>query len=566
MRFSLRLCWSPRVCAVVLATILNSPFTHLQADEPATGISPEQAIPAGVSPDVERIASAEQSQYSGTAAPAPAAANLPPPKPAPPIAPWKPLYFDNDFNYKKKPDHKHLLGEELKDMPLEFLDGMEFFDGSTLSYGGEVRYRFMNEDNRIRPLNPGGKPGRSTYDLWRWRQYLDFKVRDEFRIYVEMLDASIFNEELPVTAIDANRWNIQNAFFDVKIGERDGKPIYFRTGRQELLYGAPSAMSPGQQVVSPLDWANTRRNFEGFRLISKGTTWDFDAFATRPVNTAFPTGPLGGRPVATSVNHFDNARDRADSTRWFSGLYSVYRGIENQTIEPYYVWLATDAGHDQPGWADGNRHTTGLRWTTTKPIKDECGQAWFVFGSDIEGAYQFGNDNRERVSAGFFTSKIGGTFAQASWTPQVQFIYYWGSGDRKAGDGKNNTYDVLAPLGHAYWGIIDNLAGQNLNDYAIQVTAKPDPKLTLLSAIHWFNLDRNTDKLYNVAGAPQGVVGSGSNVGQELDLIGTYAFNPNFDVQLGYSWFWYGTHITAPGSGLNRQDASQLYLQTSLRY
>jgi hypothetical protein len=105
-----------------------------------------------------------------------------------------------------------------------------------------------------------------------------------------------------------------------------------------------------------------------------------------------------------------------------------------------------------------------------------------------------------------------------------------------------------------------------LNDYAVQVTAKPSSKLTLLSAIHWFNAANNNDATYNIAGAPVGgSIGKGSNIGQELDLIGTYVFNPNFDVQLGYSWFWYGTRInnTPP---LNRDDATQLYLQTSLRY
>ena len=34
------------------------------------------------------------------------------------------------------------------------------------------------------------------------------KYKDEFRVYVEMIDASIFNNELPVTAIDKNRWDI----------------------------------------------------------------------------------------------------------------------------------------------------------------------------------------------------------------------------------------------------------------------------------------------------------------------------------------------------------------------
>ena len=491
-------------------------------------------------------------------------------KPPAPILPWKGLYFDNDFSYKNKPNAPHFLGEELKNIPLFDCDCEP--SGITLSAGGEIRHRYMNEDNRLRP----GGPGRSDYDLYRWRQYVDLKYRDEFRVYVEGIDASIFGAELPITGIDKNRWDIQNAFFDLKVGERDGKPIYFRAGRQELLYGAPfaAASSPGQQVISPLDWANTRRNFEGFKMFSKGETWDLDLFAVQPVNTANPTGPKGGRPAAgptAAVNTWDHQFDHADGSRWYSGAYMVYKGIKDNTIEPYYIWLQTDPSKQDVTWADGNRHTLGLRWTSTKQIKDECDQPWIVLASDIEGAYQFGRDNDERVQAGFFTSKLGSTFSQMPWTPQLSVLYYYGSGDKKKGDGTNSTYDVLVPLNHAYWGIIDSLAGQNLNDYALQATVKPHAKLSGLAAIHWFNQVSGGDNVYNVAGSPVGGLNTGRNLGQELDLITTYTYNPNFDVQVGYSWFWYGSHFKGANARLTPggpllEDATQLYIQTSLRY
>lgn len=537
---------------------LNSVFSETDSNP---------AVPKSVLPDqsVEDLANAAQpappspTAYDGSPSPMPQPAPTAPAtaKPAPPPQPWKPLFFDNDFSYKGKPNAPHFLGEELKNMPVDI-----FGPGcSTLSVGGEIRHRFMDEDNRLRP----GGPGRSTYNLWRWRQYVDFKVRDEFRVYVEMIDASIFDHELPVTGIDENRWDIQNAFFDLKIAERDDKPIYFRAGRQEMLYGTPQGIVPGgQMVLSPLDWANTRRNFEGFKLISKGTVWDVDLFAVRPVNTATPTGATGGRPVLTSVLDFDNSRDKSDPTRWLTGAYTVYKGIENQTIEPYYVWLQTAADKHSPGWADGNRHSLGLRWTTTNTIKDVCDKPYVVLASDIEGAYQFGADNDLDVSAGFFTSKLGATLSQAPWTPNFQFIYYFGSGDSDPTDGVNQTYDAYWPLNHAWWGIIDNLAGQNLHDVALQMTLKPHAKFTFLSAFHWFNADSNSDTLYNVAGAPTGPATGGTNIGDEIDLIATFAFNPNFDIQAGCSWFGYGDRIK--NTALNRDNASQFYLQTSLRY
>ena len=103
----------------------------------------------------------------------------------------------------------------------------------------------------------------------------------------------------------------------------------------------------------------------------------------------------------------------------------------------------------------------------------------------------------------------------------------------------------------------------------MQTTIKPHAKLTGLAAMHWFSLANAVDRIYNVAGAPVGTPGTGigTDLGQELDLIATYAYNPNFDVQFGYSWFWYGQRVsTTGGSSIPHQDATQLYIQTSLRY
>src|SRR5206468_4073176 len=110
----------------------------------------------------------------------------PPAPPKPPIQPWKLLFFDNDFSYKKDPNHTWLLGENLKEIPLDIFP----HDGcceSWFSTGGELRYRLMDERNRLRP----GGPGQANYDLWRWRHYVDYHYSDVFRVYVEMIEASM---------------------------------------------------------------------------------------------------------------------------------------------------------------------------------------------------------------------------------------------------------------------------------------------------------------------------------------------------------------------------------------
>jgi hypothetical protein len=467
----------------------------------------------------------------------------PPPRPAPPKPapnPFRPNLFENDFSFLSDPEHPYILGEELKNLPLGL------FDDDRFSVGGELRHRYMNEDNRLRP---GSVPGnrRSTYDLWRWRNYLDYRG-DLFRLYFETNDAASFNEDLPPLPIDENRFDIQNAFVDVPTFDRDGKPVVIRVGRQELLYGS-------QHLISPLDWANTRRNFEGLKLFSKGEAWDVDAFLTRPVNSAT------GNVVRA------RSRDHADASRTFSGVYATWHEIQNNTVDVYWLWLREQ--EPVPGFADGSRHTVGLRWAGTHPVKNGCDDVTRLWDWDFEGAYQFGHDDDasgidRTVQAGFFSGVAGHTWSTLPWQPKLSALYYWGSGDRDPNDNEDNTFCVLFPLGHAYWGILDNLAGQNLIDYSVQAAVKPTAKLTCVAAMHWFDLDSAADRIYNVAGVPVGATGVGTEVGEELDLIATYVFHPNFNVQVGYSWFWYGGVVE--NSSLRRDDATQFYVQTTLFY
>lgn len=360
-----------------------------------------------------------------------------------------------------------------------------------------------------------------------------------------MIDASIFGADLPMLPIDKNRWDILNAFFDVNLGEYVDGLGTIRAGRQDLTFGK-------QRLVSPLDWANTRRNFQGFRYLHPGESWDIDAFVTNPVNTAAGNGPL---------SRFDNARDKPDNSVLFSGIYTTWHGRKNRSVDFYWLWLnEREAAANR---ADGHRHTIGSHWASKHSTSDACGEAVSTWDLDFEGAYQFGSDNSQRVNAGFLTGIIGHTWNQVSWKPRISALIYWGSGDDDPNDNETNTFNVLYPLGHAYWGIIDNLSGQNLLDYSLQMNLQPTKKLGLVAAWHWFHLANANDVLYNVGGAPIGTPNTGQDIGRELDLIGTYKFHPNFSMQLGYSWFWYGGYVdrNAP-----RDTATQLYLQSTLRY
>ena len=529
-------------CTVLAVVAGNQSAFAQQAQQ--YGHEPGRLAPAVVFGDVPKTdtksgqASSDNVAPPNVVTPAPAGPNpTPPPAKPVPVKPWKVMFYDNDFGYKNSPCGPYFFGEELKEIPLDWM-GCD----SWISAGGEFRFRHMNELNRLRP----GGPGRSTYDLWRSRNYVDLRYSDAVRGYVEILDASIFNQELPVTGIDLNRWNIQNAFVDLRVAQLNNGSIYLRAGRQELLYGS-------QRLVSPLDWSNTRRNFEGLKLFSHGENWDIDAWTTHPVNTAAGHGPLA---------LYDNGRDKGDHSRLFSGAWAVFHGMQNHIFDFYWLW---DRDTDLPlTGAKRSRHTVGSRWQHNSPVKNECCEVTRIWHLDVEGGYQFGHDTSQDVRAAFFTAGLGHSWKNMPWAPSFWVYYDWASGDDNQFDDETNTFQQLFPLGHAYLGIIDNVARQNISDVNCKLVMKPMDKLTLIAQMHWMDLATDKDRIYNVAGVPLGTRNVGDEIGEELDLVGNYQVNANLGIQAGYSWFWYGSAVE--NSGLRRGDASQFYLQTTLRY
>lgn len=454
--------------------------------------------------------------------------------------PWKLLFFDNDFSYKKDPQHQWLFGEDLKDIRLDETGFLGFLPEPTrFSTGGEVRFRQMDESNRLRV----GPPGSGDYQLWRWRHYVDVNFSDTFRVYAEMIDASMDNNSLPVTGIDVNRWDVQNLFFDLRFAEFDDRPVWFRFGRQELLYGS-------QRLVSPLDWANTRRNFEGFKFFTKQTDWDFDLWFTRPVNTA----TFGDGPLAQALVHFDSP----NMNHTFSGAWFTWKKVKDQIVDLYWLW-DRNTQFLQPHYPRGNRHTLATRWLRHFPDENDD----HIWHGEVEGGYQFGDDFGKDVNAGFVVGGVGHTWRKAPWEPDLWFYYDWASGSNNLNGSTTNTFAQQYGLVHAFLGQIDNIARQNISDINGKFTVKPTDKLVCQAQYHWFDLANNNDVLYIITGQPFGKPHSGRHVGDELDLVATYVVNPNFNIQVGYFWFWYGQYVEANSP---RGNAREFYIQTTFSY
>lgn len=448
----------------------------------------------------------------------------------PTAKPYEALFYENDFSYLNEPDC-------VSDDRFDMFKAIELRDCLTLDLGGEFRWRYHNED-RLRGSVLAGLS--DEFLLGRTRLYSDLKYNNWLRAYAEFLNATSSHEDLPPRFIEENRSDWINLFGEARLwGDDTSGSIRARLGRQELLYGA-------QRLVSPLDWANTRRTFDGAKLFYSSETWNLEGFWTRPV------------PFAQHVRN-DHNFDNPDQSQQFYGVYSTYKGLGRSTLDLYYLALQE---YDRvkfigaaavPG--DFAAHTIGTRWQGS-----HCDWLW-----DLEGGSQFGDFNEVDISAAFYTLGAGYRFSALPWTPTLWTYYDWASGDNGPG-GDMSTFNQLFPLGHKYLGYADLVGRQNIESWNFLFTLSPHPRATVLIWYYNFKLEESRDALYNSAGVPirQDPTGAaGSDVGNELDVVLSMELGRHRNLLIGYSKFFSGDFISNTGIS---DDADFFYTQLSFRF
>jgi hypothetical protein len=432
-------------------------------------------------------------------------------------------FFDADYKFVEDPKSTDCeFGDELKRMKL----GSDWM----LSIGGSSWQRYLNEYN--------ARLGRvdNQYLLSRDRVFADLWYQDSFRFYVEGISSFSNFQRLPKLPIDQTGVDFLNLFADVKLGEVLDKPVYLRGGRQELNFGS-------QRLVSSLDWANTRRTFQGVSLLRTGEKWDATAFWVQPV-----------------VPNADQL-DWSDNQQHFAGGWVTYKPKPGTTLDFYNLTLVNNNTVTQRGIQRGNStlNTQGVRFAG-----DHKNLLW-----DVEAAAQLGTLGGRDVAAGMGTAGVGYYFKDAPWNPVAWLMYDYASG---GGDGSTtNTFHQLFPFGHYYLGWADLIGRQNIQDLNAHLYFYPTKWMTCWVQYHRFWLANGRDALYNTAGnvsrfSPTG--SAGVDVGRELDFVMNLHVTKQSDVLLGYSYFFAGDYIrrTAAAGQRDGFDASTFFVQYNLRW
>ena len=283
----------------------------------------------------------------------------------------------------------------------EILPGLR--TGSTLRFHTESRRNFWFDKSRA-----GNDEG---FLLSRFRFGLTWEPTKLVTGVVELQDARIYGEEAinesQTPNIFADRLDIHQAFIDVRTSPSTRIPISMRAGRQKLAYGT-------QRLVSPLEWVNTARVFDGIKIsIGTGTGRMVDGFSTRLV----PVSPRGFNAHGLTPNRMFNSQ--------FHGVYySDAHLVAKTKLEGYWLLRREKS-------VDDAVHTIGARvdssigpWAVDAEIARQSGR----YGGDdhrsamvhIGGSYTANVPGRRTLRTPFPRSRLPRpwmlTRRTSSWT------------------------------------------------------------------------------------------------------------------------------------------------------
>ncbi len=435
------------------------------------------------------------------------------------------LRYDEDFSYLG--GEAGTYKEDVWD-PLKWMDlGGDWY----LTLGGQTRFRFESEDNKA---FGSIEPTQDSFLLHRTFVHGDLKHEDWLRFFLQGKFAHVRDRDRDVGLAGLeDHADIHQGFADITTMIRENR-VTFRLGRQELQYGV-------QRLISPLDWGNTRRTFDGVKAFTVSGKWRVDAFAVRPV--------LSGR----------RNLDKHDQDVDFYGLYSTYKGTKSPARDFYFLVLDDDNIVDNSNGVPGTRtlYTPGTRlWGTSGNWDYEA-----------ELAAQFGTFAGDRVRAWMGTAGGGYTFSDRPWQPRLGLLYDYASGDNDPTDGTHETFNQHFPLGHAWLGYLDLVGRSNIHAIKAQVKVKPCKKITAWADFHTFYADQDKDALYSAGGAPTRrlLTGTGSqSIGHELDLTAKVVLDVHTAALLGYSYMWTGEFVDATGP--TSDNPSLFYAQIEYKF
>jgi len=407
-----------------------------------------------------------------------------------------------------------------------------------LDVGGSVRLRYEYRDDFSQQRYADRRTDDLRSDgflLQRVRLDLDVRFAEEAHLFVQLQDArahgSDFTEDdFPAVIHSCPFWNpldLRQAYLEwLHIG---GTPVGLKVGRQAIFYGDNRIWGPGE-------WGNVGRY-----------TWDAVKLI---VDT--PAAEIHGifaNRVRNDPDSFDEHDHRLDA-------FGVYAMVKRLPFRLDLFWVGKRSRPEmvvnaKGATADLDTHTCGFT------IDGKLGR--WDYGGTV--AHTRGERDGLDVNAWGANARLGYTFPHP-WQPRVGVEVSYASGDDDPDDGKWETFDGVFGAIDRVYGRINFFSWMNLEDYQLSFSCKPLRRVKIALDYHFFRLAEARDAWYWCSGRParQDPTGAaGKDLGQEIDVIVSYAHSKHLKLMAGYAHFFPGTFIERTGAS---PGADWCFLQT----
>ena len=418
-----------------------------------------------------------------------------------------------------------------------------------MQVGGEVRARLESHRNYDLDRSKSRHGDNDTVGFLRTKLNFDLTYRSVVRAFVEVLDARELGAAIEYG--QESFADLQQAFLDVPLGagaNLRNTRWTARIGRQEMNLGRD------KRLVEASGWNNLRRRYDGVDLLYRTPRLDLDLFFVQP---EYYERRRGDDTITR------NGRRRSDE--YFYGAYAVTRDFAPYTVEAYFLGLSDRDDHrtfaprrtsEDGTFGTSDRYTVGS--AVYGPIYESLrGRLDYT----LEGAYQFGHNSKDPISAWFLRGDTTYTW-KTPWTPKLGLVGTLASGDRDPGDGRAGQFSNLFGSNHSPYGIMDVVRPRNLREVALVGSLQPTKKITLEAQAHAYWMDSKTDTGLQVPGQPalrdkNGQ--SGRGLGQELSLTAEYKHSETLSFEAGAAHLFPGDQPRSLGRD---SGASFFYLQT----
>lgn len=244
----------------------------------------------------------------------------------------------------------------------------------------------------------------------------------------------------------------------------------------------------------------------GRQIIRKGSQRLFEESQFGQRSKTFDVARYIGQGADVFVGKAGYTPNRSDQARLFGASYQWKAG-ETFVVYKYDRWVTK-----QDFWTFDHRIT----------------KSWKGLTFDIEGAVQNGRVNGKDLDGWMLTSRVTKTFNK-KWSAYVEADAFSGGQNSE----KQHRFEPLYGATHSYYGLADVQGPQNVNDFELGVTYKPNSRLQLTGIFNVFQLRDSRDGWYGTSadsinsGAHGKFIDStgkaGRDVAQEFDLQARFA-------------------------------------------